>query len=224
MNNFDPNIFSRRRAALQSKMQHGIAVIFAAPEAVRNGDAHYAYRHDSNFFYLTGFGEPEAVLVLIAGDKPQSILFCREKNLEREIWDGHRHGPDAACANFAFDAAYPIAQLDEKLTELMANQPALFYPLGANSNVDQRIIKLRAAVQEKSRSGIRAPDVIHDVSKLLNELRLFKDQHELGIMRRAAAISCGAHQRAMQFTRAGQFEYQVEAELLHEFCRHGARD
>lgn len=220
-----PNkIYADRRAALLNKMQHGIAVLFAAPEAVRNGDAHYAYRHDSNLFYLSGFAEPEAALVLIAGDKPQSILFCREKNLAREIWDGHRYGPDAACEQFGFDAAYPIAQLDEKLVDLMSNQPALFYPLGADAAWDARLIRLRAAVQEKSRSGMRAPDELRDARKLINELRLFKDEHELTLMRRAAAISCGAHQRAMQLTRAGQFEYQVEAELLHEFCRHGARD
>ncbi len=224
MNNFDPNIFSQRRAALQSKMQRGIAIVFAAPEMVRNGDAHYAYRHDSNFFYLTGFSEPEAALVLVAGDQPQSILFCREKNLEREIWDGHRHGPDAAREQFGFDAAHSIAKFDELLVELMGNQATLFYALGANTNTDNQLIKLRAAVQAKSRSGIRAPDEIFDVRNLLSELRLFKDEHELNIMRRAASISCYAHQRAMRFTRAGQFEYQVEAELLHEFCRHGARD
>jgi Xaa-Pro aminopeptidase len=224
----DTKIYAQRRTRLLQKMERGIAIIPAAPETVRNGDAHYAYRHDSNFYYLTGFTEPEAALVLVAGaeknDVPQTILFCREKNLEREIWDGHRYGPDAACEQFGFDAAYPIAQLDEKLIELMGNQPALFYALGATAEWDARILKLRAAVQAKSRSGICAPDEIHDVRKLLNEMRLFKDKHELDIMRRAAKISCDAHRRAMQFTRAGQFEYQVEAELLHEFCRHGARD
>jgi len=221
---FDSKVYSARRTALLNRMEHGIAIIPAAPEMVRNGDAHYAYRHDSNFFYLTGFTEPEAALVLVAGNAPQAILFCREKNLEREIWDGHRYGPDAAQEQFGFDAAYPIAQLDERLTGLIGNQPALFYPLGANADWDARLIELRAAVQEKSRSGIRAPDAMHDVRKLLNELRLFKDEHELNTMRRAAAISTAAHRRAMCFTRPRQFEYQVEAELLHEFCRHGARD
>ena len=215
--------YTQRRARLLQKMQRGIAIIPTAPEALRNADTHYAYRHDSNFYYLSGFTEPEAVLVLIAGDQPQSILFCREKNLEREIWDGHRVGPEAAKEQFGVDAAYPIAQLDEKLTELMGNQPALFYPLGGDAAWDERILKLRSAVQAKVRSGIRAPDEIRDVRALLNEMRLFKDEQELGIMRRAAAISTSAHRRAMQFTRPDQFEYQVEAELLHEFCRHGAR-
>ena len=222
-----PTIYAQRRARLLTQMQRGIAIIPTAPEVARNADTHYSYRHDSNFYYLSGFIEPEAVLVLIASQDDnsvqQSILFCREKNLEREIWDGHRFGPDGAREQFGFDAAYSIAQLDEKLAELMGNQPALFYPLGGDAAWDQRILKLRSAVQEKIRSGIRAPDEIRDVRALLNEMRLFKDAHELDIMRRAAAISTSAHRRAMQFTRPDQFEYQVEAELLHEFCRHGAR-
>ena len=215
--------YVQRRARLLNSMQHGIAIIPTAPEVARNGDTHYAYRHDSYFYYLTGFTEPEAVLILIAGDEPQSILFCREKNPEREIWDGHRYGPDAAREQFGFDAAHPIAQLDEKLIELLGNQPALYYPLGQDADWDRRILKLRSAVQAKVRSGIHAPGEIHDVRALLNEMRLFKDAHELEIMRRAAAISASAHRRAMQFTRPDQLEYQIEAELLHEFCRHGAR-
>jgi len=219
----DPTIYSQRRARLLKSMQHGIAIIPTAPEVARNADTQYGYRHDSNFYYLSGFTEPEAVLVLIAGDEPQSILFCREKNLEREIWDGHRFGPDAAQEQFGFDSAYSINLLDEKLAELMGNQPALFYPLGFDAAWDQRILRLRHTVQEKVRGGIRAPDEIRDVRALLNEMRLFKDTHELDIMRRAAAISTQAHKRAMRFTRPDQFEYQVEAELLHEFCSHGAR-
>jgi Xaa-Pro aminopeptidase len=219
----DPTIYAQRRARLLEQMRRGIAVIPTAEEVARNGDTHYAYRHDSSFYYLTGFAEPEAVLVLIAGAAPQAILFCREKNLEREIWDGYRVGPEAAQQQFGFDAAYPIAQLDEKLTELMANQPVLFFPLGADAAWDQRLLRLRTAVQAKVRSGIRAPDEIRDMRALLHEMRLLKDTAELDIMRRAAAISAQAHRRAMQFTRPGQFEYQVEAELLHEFCRHGAR-
>jgi Xaa-Pro aminopeptidase len=221
---FDIAPYALRRARLQTQMQRGIAIIPNASEKQRNSDADHPYRFDSSFYYLSGFAEPESVLVLVAGEQPQSILFCREKDREREIWHGYRSGPDAAQEQFGFDAAYPIAQLDEKLTELMGNQPALFYPLGADAAWDRRILRLRGVIQEKTRSGIRAPDEIYDVRALLNEMRLFKDGHELGILRRAAAISAGAHRRAMQFTRPGQFEYQVEAELLHEFCRNGARD
>jgi Xaa-Pro aminopeptidase len=189
----------------------------------RNADTHYDYRHDSHFYYLTGFAEPESVLLLLAGEEPQSILFCREKNAEREVWDGFRYGPDAAAEYFGFDATHPIEQLDEKLVELMGNQPTLFYPIGGDSAWDARIIKAREAVKAKARTGIQAPNAMRDVRELLSEMRLFKDEHEVDLMRAAAKISCEAHRRAMRFTRPGQYEYEVEAELLHEFCRHGAR-
>jgi Xaa-Pro aminopeptidase len=218
----DHTIYAERRQCLLAGMRHGIAVIPTAPEVLRNGDAHYDYRHDSHFHYLTGFIEPEAVLVLVAGDKMQSILFCREKNAEREVWDGFRYGPDAAGKTFALNAAYPIEQLDEKLVELMGNQPALLYPVG-DTGWDARLLRLRETVKEKARSGIHAPNEIRDVRVLLNEMRLIKDSHEQDTMRRAAVISCAAHRRAMKFARPGQFEYEVEAEFLHEFCRHGAR-
>jgi Xaa-Pro aminopeptidase len=219
----EESIYNERRTHLQSKMQKGIAIIPTAPEVIRNADAHYDYRHDSYFYYLTNFSEPEAVLVLVAGNQPQNILFCREKNLEREIWDGFRYGPETAREHFGFDATFPIGQLDEKIVELMANQPVLFYPVGADATWDARIIKAREAVKAKSRTGIRAPTEIRDVRELLNEMRLIKDEHEIGIMRRAAEISCNAHRRAMKNTRPGMFEYEIESELVHEFCRYGAR-
>lgn len=212
-----------RRIALQNALQQGIAVIATAPEVCRNADAHYDYRFDSDFYYLSGFAEPEAVLVLIAGAAPQSILFCREKNLAREIWDGFRYGPAAAREHFAVDAAYPIAQLDEKLLELMANQPTLFYSVGANPSWDKRMLGLREKLKEQARSGIKYPNIIKDLRNYIAELRLFKDADEIELMRRAAQISTGAHRRAMRFTRPGLFEYEIEAEFLHEFCRYGAR-
>ena len=221
MNN--PNLYANRRARLLGLMGRGIAVIPTAPEVLRNGDAHYPYRFDSHFYYLTGFDEPEAVLVLIAGKEPQSILFCREKNLEREIWDGYRHGPEAAKSTFGFDATFPIAQLDEKLIELMANQPVLFHRVGHDTVWDTRLLNLRSRVQEKARSGISAPNEIHDVRVLLDEMRLFKDNEELATMRRAANISSDAHIRAMRATRPGMMEYEIEAELFHEFRKNGAQ-
>lgn len=215
--------YHQRRRSLLEKMGQGIAVIPTAPEVARNADAHYDYRYDSHFHYLSGFAEPESVLVLIAGDAMRSILFCREKSPDREIWDGFRYGPDAAAEHFGFDDAYPISQLDDRLVELMGDQPALYYPMGARSEWDARLLKVREAVKAKSRSGIQAPAQLLDVRVLLNEMRLIKDCHEQGIMRRAASISSAAHRRAMRYTRPDQFEYEVEAELLHEFCRHGAR-
>ncbi len=220
---FDPAIHAQRRARLLTQMTRGIAVLPTAPEVARNADTHHDYRHDSHFYYLTGFPEPEAVLVMVAGEARQSILFCREKNAEREIWDGFRYGPSAAGERFCLDAAYPISQLDEKLAELMGDQPALYCPLGADPAWDERLLRVRAAVKEKARSGVRAPNEICDIRELLNEMRLIKDTHEQDIMRRAAAISCTAHRRAMRSTRPGRYEYEVEAELLHEFCRNGAR-
>jgi Xaa-Pro aminopeptidase len=220
---FNTSLYASRRSRLISQMQRGIAVIPTAPEVLRNGDAHYPYRFDSHFHYLTGFDEPEAVLVLIAGAIPQSILFCRAKDMEREIWDGFRHGPDGAKEKFGFDAAFPIAQLDEKLTGLMGNQPVLFHPLGAQAQWDERILALRAGVQAKIRSGITAPNEIHDIRMLLDEMRLIKDSDELAIMRRSATISAAAHIRAMRATRPGKMEYEIEAELLHEFRKNGAQ-
>jgi Xaa-Pro aminopeptidase len=220
---FNPAAHASRRARLINQMGRGIAVIPTAPEALRNGDAHYPYRYDSHFHYLTGFDEPEAVLVLIASPVPQAILFCREKDMEREIWDGFRHGPEGARIAFGFDAAFPITQLDEKLTELMGNQFVLFHPIGHDAAWDARLLGLRARVQEKARSGITAPNEIHDVRMLLDEMRLIKDDDELATMRRAASISSAAHIRAMRATRPGRMEFEIEAELLHEFRTSGAQ-
>ncbi len=219
----NPAIYASRRSHLINQMQRGIAVIPTAPEVLRNGDAHYAYRYDSHFHYLTGFDEPEAVLILVAGTTPQSILFCREKDIEREIWDGFRYGPDGAKERFGFDATFPLAQLDDKLTELMGNQPALFHPLGKQAAWDDRILALRARVQAQVRSGTTAPNEIYDIRMLLDEMRLIKDYDELATLRRAAAISAAAHIRAMRATHPGSMEYEIEAELLHEFRNSGAQ-
>ena len=219
----NPTLYQQRRQRLLQNMQRGIAIVPTAPEVLRNGDAHYPYRFDSHFHYLTGFEEPEAVVVMVAGATPQSILFCREKDLEHEIWDGFRYGPEEACKLFGFDAAYPIAQFDDKMVELMGNQPALFHPLGAHAVWDDRVLALRARVQALARSGISAPNEIHDVRMLLNEMRLVKDSGEQGIMRRAATISAAAQVRAMRATRPGKMEYEIEAELLHEYRSKGAQ-
>jgi Xaa-Pro aminopeptidase len=210
-----------RRRRLAQSMAEGVAVVPTAPERLRNRDTHFPYRFDSHFYYLTGFAEPEAVLVLTAQGK--SILFCRERNEEREIWDGFRHGPEAARERFAFDEAYPIAALDEKLVELLENQPALHYPVGADPEWDARAIRWLNAVRVKVRSGITAPDRVQDVRGLIDNMRLVKDAQELGLLRRAARIAAAAHRRAMQATRAGRNEYEIEAELLYEFRRNGAQ-
>ena len=219
----DTKIYARRRAALLARMQHGIAIVPTAPERVRNRDSQYLYRFDSYFYYLCGFREAEAVLVLVAGAEAQSILFCREKNLERETWDGFRYGPDAAKVAFGVDAAYPIGQLDEMLPALMANQPALHYAAGMDPDWDARMMRCLNQVRAQSRAGVSAPQNIHDIRFALDEMRLIKDEHELALMRRAAGISANAHGRAMRATRPGRMEYEIEAELLYEFRRHGAQ-
>lgn len=215
--------YSQRRSLLAQQIGAGVVVVPTAPERARNRDSHYPFRHDSYFYYLTGFPEPEAVLVMLVADTTQSILFCREKNLEREIWDGYRYGPEGARETFGFDQAYPITSLDEMLPKLLANQPNLYFDLGADPSWDARVVSWLNSVRNEARSGVTAPGGIREVRALLDEMRLFKDPHELAIMRRAAEISGGAHVRAMRATRPGRWEYEVEAELLHEFRRHGAQ-
>ncbi len=219
----DVNLYRARRKRLAEQMGRGVAVIATAPERLRNRDAHFPFRFDSYFHYLTGFPEPEAVLVLIAGDEVKSLLFCREKHEEREIWDGFRYGPETAPEAFGFDEAYAVGKLDEMIPSLLADQPAMFCDVGENSEWDARLIQWLNAVRAQVRTGISAPSEIRDVRKLLDEMRLIKDAHELDIMRRAAHISGSAHRRAMRHTRAGLHEYQIEAELLHEFRSHGAQ-
>ena len=220
----DPDVHRRRRQALARSMGRGIAVVSTAPERLRNRDAHFPFRFDSYFHYLTGFPEPEAVVVVVAGeDTPKSLLFCRDKDLEREIWDGFRYGPDAARETFGFDQAHSYSKLDEMIPGLLADQPALFCDVGENSEWDARIIGWLNAVRAQVRTGISAPGEIRDVRKLLDEMRLIKDETELATMRRAASISAAAHRRAMQAARGGRFEYEIEAELLHEFRSRGAQ-
>jgi len=220
------NVYAKRRAAVLNHMRAqggGVAIIQTAPEVMRNADADYPYRHDSYFYYMTGFTEPEATLVLVTGNQDQSILFCREKNEEREIWDGYRFGPEAAKAHFGFDAAFPINSIDSELPRLMANAPALFYALGSSSTLDARIQNWLNAVRSQARAGVSAPASAIDVRMILNEMRLVKDDDEIAIMQRAADISAAAHARAMRISRAGLREYHLEAELLHEFRSNGSQ-
>ncbi|HEY2628173.1 MAG TPA: Xaa-Pro aminopeptidase [Usitatibacter sp.] len=222
-NPLQTKIFKKRRARLAQGLASGVVVLPTAPERTRNADAHYDYRWDSGFYYLTGFREPEAVLVMVLGDKSKSILFCREKNLEREIWDGFRFGPAMAREHFAFDEAYPIAELDARLPDLIVDQDTLHTPVGADVEWDQRVAGWLNNVRARVRTGVTAPDRIVDVRAAVNDMRLFKDEQEVAVMRRAASISSEAHARAMRFAQPGMREYQVEAELMHEFLRNGAR-
>ena len=218
--------YADRRTSLMAQMQTkggGIAIIPTAPEVMRNRDADYPYRHDSYFYYLSGFTEPEAVIVLIAGEKNQAILFCREKNMEREIWDGFRYGPEAARSTFGFDAAYPIEAIDTELPRLMANAPALFYALGSDGKLDAQVQRWLQNVRAQARAGITPPTAAYDVRVLLDEMRLTKSAGEINIMQRSADIAAAAHRRAMRIARPGLREYHLEAEILHEFRNSGSQ-
>jgi len=225
--------FQQRRAHLLKNMHAGIAIIPTAAEAIRNRDSHYPYRFDSYFYYLTGFTEPESVLILIAGDiakgePAKSILFCRDKDIEREIWDGFRYGPQAAQTQFGFDEAHTIQQLDALMPTLLGNQSQLFYSLGADNHWDTRVTGWLNIVKNKARMGISAPQSISDVRQLIDVQRLIKTPFEIDLMRRSADIAAAAHNRAMRFVAVNQsssslMEYAVEAEFLHEFYRNGAQ-
>ncbi|MBX9904176.1 MAG: aminopeptidase P N-terminal domain-containing protein [Burkholderiales bacterium] len=216
-------VYQGRRARLAAQLDKGVAIVPTAPEQIRNRDAHYPYRYDSYFYYLTGFREPEAVLVVVGGEKPQHILFCREKNLEREIWDGYRYGPDAAKTTFAVDAAFCISELDTRLPDLLADRSAVHVHLGADTAWDTRVLGWINTVRNRARSGVAAPKDIRDVRTLLDDLRLRKDEHEVALMRRAGDISGAAHRLAMLAARPGATEYEIEALLQHEFRRNGAQ-
>jgi Xaa-Pro aminopeptidase len=221
------NEFARRRAALAERMRAqggGLAVVFTAPEVPRNRDSDFPYRFDSYFHYLSGFPEPEAAVVIIAdAAQDRSILFCRSKHEEREIWDGFRYGPKAARKQFGFDEAHPIEELEARIPALLADQPALFYSLGTSAGLDAHVQRWLGAVRAQSRARGNAPHRALDVSPRLDEIRLFKDADEIAIMRKAAKIAAGAHVRAMRATRPGSYEYEIEAEILYEFRRHGSQ-
>jgi Xaa-Pro aminopeptidase len=219
----DASVYARRRARLAARLGNGVAIVPTAPECLRNRDAHYPYRYDSYFYYLTGFREPEAVLVLVGGETPRSMLFCREKNAEREIWDGFRYGPEAARDAFAFDEACSITELDARMPDLLADRPAVQVHLGSDPVWDGRVLGWVNAVRGRARSGVAAPGDLRDVRVLLDEMRLIKDGHEVALMRRAGDISAAAHRLAMQAARPGVAEYAVEAVLQHEFRRCGAQ-
>ncbi len=226
-----PEVCALRRTRLAEQLARlggGVAVLPTAPERPRSGDSDHPYRHDSHFHYLTGFDEPQAWLLLDASGR--STLLCREKNSEREIWDGHRVGPEAAPATLGVHDAHPVEALDKLAAERLANASAVWFPFGLHDGLQARVDGWLAELRTRERSGVQPPAMQRDLAPLLSEMRLVKDEAELGTMRRAARISAGAHARAMRYCAehfrggsAGLPEYRIEAELLHEFRRHGAQ-
>ncbi len=218
----DHSIHLERRRRLLDKIE-GVIILPTAIHHVRNRDSHYPFRFDSHFYYLTGFTEPDAALVMVAGKSPKSMLFCLEKDMEREIWDGYRFGPEGAKDAFLFDEAHPISALEAMLPQLLADQPAVSYPLGQDEKWDARVLSALNAVRARGRSGISAPAEIRDIRPEIDEMRLFKDEYEISLMRRAANIASNAHKLAMKSARPGMMEYEIEAEFLREFRRMGAQ-
>ncbi len=222
------SLYAQRRARLAQQLgADGIAIIPTAPEHLRNRDSEFLFRFDSYFHYLSGFGEPNAWLVITA--EGHTTLFCQPKDLEREIWDGIRLGPAAAPAALGVDAAFPVTELDQRLPKLLENRATVWYPFATHVGLESQIDGWLKAVRARTRYGALCPDTQRDLCSLLDEMRLIKDAHEQGVMRRAAQISAGAHIRAMQLSarmlRQGEDvrEYHLDAELLHEFRRHGSQ-
>jgi Xaa-Pro aminopeptidase len=203
---------------------NSIAILAAAPERTRNRDVEHPYRQDSDFWYLSGFPEAEAVMVLLPGrEHGEYVLFCRERDRAREIWNGYRAGPEGAVAEYGADDAFPINDIDDILPGLVEGRERVYYDLGRDAGFDSRLMGWINTIREQVRSGAQPPGEFVALSHLLHDMRLFKSKAEADLMRQAAQISAGAHVRAMQAVRPGLYEYQLEAEYLHEFMRHGAR-
>lgn len=220
--NIDITPYRQRRQRLLDDIGDGIAILFAAPERPRNRDIFHPYRFDSDFWYLTGFPEPEAALVLIGGKAPRTLLFCREKDETREIWDGFRYGPAAACETFGVDEAFAFPEFGDALPGLIAGHETLWYAIGQDAGQDAQIVTALNRIRAQSRSGQRAPSILRDIREPLHRSRLIKDTHETALMRRAAEITDDAHVRAMRACRPGGQEYMLEAEISHAFRSRGA--
>ncbi|WP_462164405.1 Xaa-Pro aminopeptidase [Pseudoalteromonas xiamenensis] len=218
--------FVQRRARLLAQMKpNSIAVVPAAREVTRSRDTEFPFRQDSDFFYLTGFKEPDALLVLTKSreGETQSILFCRNKDKVAEIWHGRRLGYEAAKTTLRFDETYPLSSLDDKLLELLNLKRVLYFAQGTYADFDEQVWGLISTLRGAPKKGYRAPEIIRDIRTLVHEMRLFKSPAELDVMRKAAQISAAAHIRAMQFSKPNATEFQLEAEIHHHYAMNGAR-
>lgn len=218
------NEYLQRRLNLARQLpKDSIAVIPAAPEILRNGDSHYRFRQDSNFYYLTGCEEPDGLLVITSGDESKSILFHRPSNPAEEIWTGKRLGKEGVLKQLGMDVAFPIDSIAEVLAQLMNGISAVYCAMGRNPQTDELILSTITQLKTQVRKGTKVPDSLCDVEPLLNEMRLFKSDSEIELMRKAADISVNAHLRAMLRCKKVQYEYELESELVYEFIRNGCR-
>lgn len=213
----------RRRQLMRMAGPDAILILPAAAEKVRSNDSHYPYRQDSDFWYLTGFNEPEAVLVLVPGRAAgETLLFCRERNPERETWDGARLGPEGAVETLGMDDAYPWEDMDEILPRLIEGRNRVYYHFGRDTDFDLTLIGWVKRVRSQVKQGAQPPHEFQELGHLLHDLRLFKSAAERRLMKESARIAALAHMDAMKAARPGMYEYEIEAELLYRFRRHGA--
>lgn len=217
--------FSRRRKQLMAQLEpDSIAIVPSASEHIRNRDCEYQFRQDSDFYYLTGFSEPGAVLVLLPGRKHgQYILFCRDRDPAMELWNGYRAGPEGACETYGADDAFPISDINDILPGLIEGRERVYYAMGRHSEFDRNVMEWVNVIRSKVRAGAHPPGEFLDLDHLLHDLRLYKSAAELRIMRKAGKISAAAHVRAMEYCQPGKHEYQLEAEIQHKFGIEGAR-
>ncbi|MGM0594414.1 MAG: Xaa-Pro aminopeptidase [Pseudomonadota bacterium] len=217
--------FARRRKRLMQAMgRESIAILPAAPVRPRNRDVEYPYRPDSDFFYVTGFPEQEAVAVLVPGrEHGEYILFCRENDPQMETWNGRRAGLEGAMERYGADDAFPITDIDEILPGLLENRERVFYAMGCNPDLDRQVMEWINLLRKKSRAGVHTPGEFVALDHLLHDMRLYKSAAEAKTMRKAAQIAAKAHKRAMRRCKPGMAEYQLEAEIQHECMYHGAR-
>ncbi|HFD12044.1 MAG TPA: Xaa-Pro aminopeptidase [Crenotrichaceae bacterium] len=220
-----PAEFISRREALKNIVGDGnIAIIPSATETIRNNDAEFRYRQDSDFYYITGFEEPDSLAVFIPGrEQGEYILFCREFDETRAVWTGHHPGLEGACRDFGADDAFPIDDLDDILPGMLENKARVYYPMGRDKSLDQNLMDWLARLRSKTRTGIHAPSEIVSLEHIIHEMRLIKSALEIDCMREAARIATAAHCRAMRQCAPGMYEHQIEAELMHEFISNGAQ-
>jgi Xaa-Pro aminopeptidase len=216
--------FARRRRQLARLMGKGsIAILPASPVRTRNNDVEYPYRQDSDFYYLTGFTEPEAVMVLVPGrEAAEYILFVRDRDPLKETWEGRRAGPRGAVERFAADDAFPISDLDEILPGLMENRERVYYAMGTHPEFDQKVLGWLQTLRGLARHGRHPPQEMIALDHVLHDMRLYKSRTEVGLMRESGRIAAAAQLRAMRHTEPGRHEYEIAAEIMHEYGRHNA--
>ncbi len=217
--------FKRRRKALMQQVgENNIALIASASHQTRNRDVEYPFRQDSDFYYLTGFSEANALAVFIPGrEQGEYILFCQEFDEKKALWEGAHAGLEGATAHYDADDSFPIDDIGDILPGMLENKHKVYYPMGRDGDLDHQILEWINHLKKQSRNGISAPGELVSLEHILHEMRLFKSSAEIKLMRRAAEVSCHAHTRAMQRCKVGMYEYQMESEIIHEFMQHGLR-